>query len=79
VPAEASTERTGGKSKKSKHGQKHGRDYKDSNGRGKKPETVEVTVTLTKLTRRALKDAAEERGMAPEELASLIVSAWLDH
>src|SRR3954453_24160939 len=62
---EPSPDRTSGKSKKGKHGQKDGRDYKDNNGHGKKPETVEVTVTLTKQTRRALKDAAHERDMTP--------------
>ena len=71
-------EKAPGKPKKAKHGQKDGRDYKDTRGSGKKPETVEVTVTLTKQSRRALKDAAQEREMTPEDLASLVLSAWLD-
>lgn len=73
-----SAEKAAGKPKKAKHGQKDGRDYKDTRGSGKKPETVDVTVTLTKQSRRALKDAAQEREMTPEDLASLVLSAWLD-
>jgi hypothetical protein len=65
--------RTGGKTKKTKHS------HKDSaKNTPKDIETVEVTVTLTKLSRRALKEAAHEREMTPEDLASLVLSAWLD-
>jgi hypothetical protein len=53
------------KAKKAKHGHKDG-------------SQVEVTVTLSKQARRLLKDAANERDMTPEDLASLVLSAWLD-
>ncbi|HTY71014.1 MAG TPA: hypothetical protein VMI11_01150 [Actinomycetes bacterium] len=41
-------------------------------------ETVEVRVLLRKPARRALKDAARERDTSPEELAALVLEAWLE-
>lgn len=56
---------------KSKKGRKH--------EHAKAPvETVEVVVPLTKPVRRALKAAAAERETTPEELAALVLSAWLE-
>ena len=53
-------------------GKKH---HKGDHG---KQETVEVVVTLSKPVRRALKAAASDRDTTPEELASLVLTAWLD-
>jgi hypothetical protein len=45
---------------------------------GPQVETVDIVVPLTKPVRRALKSAAAQRETTPEELAALVLSAWLD-
>ncbi len=66
--------RSGPKSAKSKKNKKSKKDARARKG----DREVELTITLSKGGRKALSQAAAERETSPEQLASLVLMAWLD-